>query len=113
MRKVIFVGFLAFGVLVGLLWSWNDGWGAKIVLTSIGAVTGAAVGGGLSRLGQKVGEGGSPVRFAQSSDIPGALGTSPDDLSANFWRDKGLPPFVKGRDAEPDKHMFDPDNIGP
>lgn len=109
MRKAIFVGFLAFGVVVGLLSSWDDGWGVKIVMMGIGAMFGVAVGGGLSKLGQ-----GRPYfHSAQSGDIPGALGTSSEDLSANFWRDRGLPPFVKGRDVEPDKHMFDPDNIGP
>jgi len=44
------------------------------------------------------------------SALPG-MGTSPKDLAANFWRDKGHPPFMKPTEAKPDSHMFDPDKL--
>lgn len=44
--------------------------------------------------------------------IPGGGGCSGRDLAANYWRDKGLPPFTRLPDAELNKHMFDPDRIG-
>ena len=40
-----------------------------------------------------------------------SVSTSPRSLSANYWRDRGHPPYMKPSDGDPDKHMFDPDRL--
>lgn len=108
MRKLLFIGIVALGALVGLLASAKDDWATRIVMMGIGALFGAPLGAAVSSRGKR-------IRHADTddneSDLPGTS-TSPKDLSANYWRDKGYPPLMKSTDAEPDMNMFDPDKLG-
>lgn len=110
MRKAIFLFFLLLGIGLGLLSARNDDWGLRIVMMAVGALFGGAIGGGLSQIGKRHGR-----RRLLTEDeiepIPGS-GSSGRDLAANYWRDKGLPPFTRMPDSEPNKHIFDPDRIG-
>ncbi|MGQ0597203.1 hypothetical protein [Aquabacterium sp.] len=112
MQRAIFIGFLILGVIAGLLSAWYDRWGMKLAMIAIGALVGSAIGGGLANLVQRKKVLTDVDDFTGDRTLHNPLGTSSDDLSANYWRDKGLPPFVRGQDAGPDKHMFDPDKIG-
>jgi len=105
MRRAIFIGLIVLGATVGLSSALDGDWGLRIVMTLFGALVGTAIGGALSRIGS----GRRSIRFVERA-IPG-LGTSSEDLAANYWRDKGHPPFMKPSSAEPDRHMFDPDRL--
>jgi hypothetical protein len=111
MRKAIFLFFLLLGIGIGFLSARHDGMDLQIVMMVIGALFGGGVGGGLSQIGKRRIEGRRLFDDEDIEPIPGA-GLSGRDLSANYWRDKGLPPHTRMPDAEPDKHMFDPDRIG-
>jgi len=105
MRKLIFIGVVAIGTLVGLLSAVNDDWATRFVMMAVGALFGTAIGGALALAGRR--------RFSMvrsNESIPG-MGSSTEDLAANYWRDKGSPPFMKPPSAVPDKHMFDPDKL--
>lgn len=105
MRKAILVGFIAAGALIGLFSAANDDWATRIVMMGVGALFGAPLGAALA--GRKARPGRNQV---VDSELPDA-GTSPKDLAANFWRDKGHPPLMKPTEAQPDSHMFDPDKL--
>lgn len=110
MQKAVFIFFLSLGIAAGALATRGDGWGLSAVMMGVGALFGAAIGGGLASLGKR------QRRFALRTEveidpIPG-MGTASRDLAANYWRDKGSPPFTRMPDAEPDRHMFDPDKVG-
>lgn len=106
MRKLIFIGFIVAGSAVGLLPTLGDGWGLRVVMMTIGAVVGAAIGGAVTRVGKRRANL-RPVGL----DEPYGQGTSAEDRDRNYWRDKGNPPFMKPPNAEPDRHMFDPDRL--
>ena len=106
MRKLIFMVFIALGALIGLISAMNSDWGTRLVMMGVGALFGAPIGGALASIGRK----GRPLEW-EENPLPG-MGTTPKDLAANYWRDKGHPPFMKPSEAEPDKHMFDPDRLG-
>ncbi|MEF8716995.1 MAG: hypothetical protein V5B35_06500 [Candidatus Accumulibacter necessarius] len=106
MRKLIFMVFIALGALIGLISATNSDWGTRLVMMGVGALFGAPIGGALASIGRK----GRPLEW-EENPLPG-MGTTPKDLAANYWRDKGHPPFMKPSEAEPDKHMFDPDRLG-
>ncbi|MEK8087678.1 MULTISPECIES: hypothetical protein [unclassified Aquabacterium] len=89
MQKPIFFGFIALGGLVGLFSAAMDDWGTMVVMSCIGMLFGAALGGALTRVG---GRGRNSKRDADP--IPG-MGVTSEDLAANYWRDKGHPPFMK------------------
>lgn len=107
MRKLIFMGFIVLGALIGLLSAANSDWGTRLVMMGVGALFGAPVGGALACIGRK----GRQSLDWDENLLPG-MGTTPEDLAANYWRDKGHPPFMKPSEAEPDRHMFDPDRLG-
>ncbi len=110
MRKAVFIFFLALGIAMGALATRGDDWGLSAVMMAVGALFGAAVGGGLANIGKP--QRWQALRTEDEIDpIPG-MGTSSRDLAANYWRDKGSPPFTRMPDAEPDRHMFDPDKVG-
>ncbi|CAM3345727.1 hypothetical protein [Paracidovorax anthurii] len=112
MRKAIFFFFLLLGIGAGYLSASNDDWGLRVGMMTVGAMFGGAIGGGLSQIGKRQAKFRHQWRTEEEVEpIPG-MGTSSRDLAANFWRDKGQPPFTRMPDAEPDKHMFDPDRIG-
>jgi hypothetical protein len=103
-RKLIFVAFIIVGTLAGLLAAASDDWTTRIVMAAIGAIFGAAIGGAVAFAGRR-----AATQLPRVEPIPG-MGTSSADLAANYWRDKGHPPFMKPP-AVPDKQMFDPDRL--
>jgi hypothetical protein len=74
---------LALGAGVGLFTSLQDGIGLKIVMMSIGALAGAAIGGALSHMGRK-----RQMLSGADEAIPG-LGFSSDDRMRRYWLEKG------------------------
>lgn len=106
MRKLIFIGCIALGVLIGLVSGVNGDWGTRIVMMCIGALVGTAIGGGLTRMGSK------PLPKSPSwLDLAYGEGTPEDELVKNYWRDRGHAPFTKPSEVTPDRHMFDPDKL--
>lgn len=106
-RKLISFGIVAFGAIVGLLSAAADDWATRMVMASVGvlfAVPIAAV------LGRKPMTSRKPDLWDDSSEV--GMTTSPKALAANYWRDRGHPPFMRPSDADPDRHMFDPDKLG-
>ena len=106
MRKAIFFGFIAAGTAVGLIAALNGDWGLRLVMMTIGAVIGAAIGGAVTRVGKR-----PTIRGPAGLDESYGQGTSAEDRDRNYWRDKGHPPFMKPPRGEPDRHMFDPDRV--
>jgi hypothetical protein len=98
MRRLIFVGSIVVGAAIGLLSTLGDDWGLKLLMVSLGALVGTAVGGGLS----KIGRGGS-CALREGRALRG-LGTTPEDLLDNYWRDEGHPQFMKP--PSPDDKQF-------
>lgn len=107
MRKLIFIGFVALGALIGLLSAAKADWATRLVMMGVGVLFGAPIGGALTGISRK---GRLPLEWDETH-LPG-MGTTPKDLAANYWRDKGHPPFMKPSEAVPDKHMFYPDRLG-
>ena len=106
MRKVGVVLGLLLGASAGLLASLTDDTGLKIVMMSIGAIAGAAVGGAIARIGNREQR---PLDEAEESY---GLGTSPEDRVKNFWRDKGkLVPFSGPPDPQGTRHDFDRERL--
>lgn len=99
MRKPIFFGFIALGGLVGLFSAAMDDWGTRVVMIAIGMLFGTAIGGALTRI-----DGRARTSKQDADPIPG-MGVTSEDLAANYWRDKGHPPFMKPpeSDLNPDK----------
>ncbi|MBA3996538.1 MAG: hypothetical protein K2Y02_10975 [Burkholderiaceae bacterium] len=98
MRKLIFIGFVVVGTILGLVLAASASWGARLVVMSFGALAGAAVGGSVSGIGKR-------GRAPQLRD--GALrglGTTSEDLMDNYWRDEGHPQFMKP--PSPDNKQF-------
>lgn len=112
MRKVIFLFFLLLGIGAGCLSALNDDWGLRVGMMAVGGLFGGAIGGGLSQLGKPQAKFRRQWRTEAEIEPIAGIGTSSRDLAANYWRDKGQPPFTRMPDAEPDKHMFDPDRFG-
>ena len=110
MRKAVFIFFLSLGIAVGAIATKGDDWGLGAVMMGVGALFGAAVGGGLASIGKR--QRWLTLRTEVEIDPVPGMGTSSRDLAANYWRDKGSPPFTRLPDAEPDRHMFDPDKVG-
>ena len=71
---------LVFGAVLGVLSALTDGLGLKIVMTSIGAVAGAAIGGALLTKRKR-----QPPR----PDLISEAGFSAEEHARNYWRDKG------------------------
>lgn len=93
--EVIQVRFLVFAVIaflggcVGWSVAATEDAGTRLILTLMGCAAGAAMGGALVQLGR---------RHTRKLGLDGPVagnGMTPEDLSANFWRDKGHPPFMK------------------
>lgn len=108
MRKAIFTFFLLVGIGCGLLSAWDDDWGMRIVMISVGAIFGSAVGAGISRIGTTRGERMLEVD-EELEPVAGGLGTSSRDLAANYWRDEGHMPYMKPPRPENGTHMLDAD----
>lgn len=98
MRKLIFVGFVAVGALLGLVLAASAAWGPRLVIMSFGALAGVAVGGALSGIGRK-----GSIPRPRDEALRG-LGTTSEDLEDNYWRDEGHPQFMKP--PSPDSRQF-------
>lgn len=86
MRKLIFMVFIALGALIGLIAAANADWGTRLVMMGVGALFGAPIGGALASMGRKE----RPRLEWDENPLPG-MGSTPKDLAANYWRDKGQP----------------------
>jgi hypothetical protein len=106
MRRAIFLAFIIVGMAVGLVVGLDGDRGLRIVMMFFGALAGAALGGAITKIGGRE----SATWVDRSKVIPG-LGMSSEDFAANYWRDKGRPPFTRGPHAEYGRHMFDPDKM--
>ena len=107
MRRLIFIGIIAAGALVGLMSAAHDDWATRMVMSAVGALFAAPIAVVLTRRPRSKG-----VAPAWDESLQAGAVASPKALAANYWRDKGHPPFMKPQEAEPDKHMFDPDKLG-
>lgn len=104
MKKTpIFVG-MTLGAIAGLFAAIPDGLGLKIVMMSIGAVAGTAVGGAISRIGER----GRKIPL-QKDSIPG-VGLSSEDRMKTYWRDKGKIYPMPGH-PDPEGATRDPDQL--
>ena len=107
MRKAVFIFFLSLGIAAGAFATKGDGWGLSAVMMVVGALFGAAIGGGLASIGRRVPR--LALRTEEEMDpIPG-MGTSSRDLAANYWRDEGHPQFMKPPRPEHGNRMLDAD----
>lgn len=84
MRKLTFIVFVALGVVVGLVSAAKDDWATRAVMMGIGALFGAAVGGGLTRMGSR-----AVRRESTGLDAAQGQGAPEDELVRNYWRDGG------------------------
>ncbi len=107
MRKLIFIGFIVLGALIGLIAARNGDWGTRLVMMGVGALFGAPIGGALASIGRK---GRQPLEWDESP-LPGN-GTSSKDLTANYWRDEGHPPFAKPTEGEDEMRRWDRNPLG-
>ena len=106
MRLVLFAAVLALGAMIGVIAAAGDDTSTKVTMAFVGVLFALPVGALLARR-RKGSESGQ--LSDQLLDPSGS--TSPRSLSANYWRDRGHPPFMKPSDGDPDKHMFDPDRL--
>ncbi|GEM_PF-2139997 len=83
MRKSVLLFFILLGSAVGVLAALNESVGLKILLGSIGAVAGAAIGGSLAGIGRRRGR-----PYAQFNETD-ELATVQDEQSRNYWLDRG------------------------
>ncbi|RZI40141.1 hypothetical protein EGT07_25140 [Herbaspirillum sp. HC18] len=95
---------MAVGALIGLFTSIPDSVGLKIVMMSIGALAGTAVGAAISRIGER----NHKMRLQQDS-IPG-VGFSPEERMRTYWRDKGKIYPMSGH-PDPEGATRDPDQL--
>ena len=106
MRKAVFLTLVVIGAAVGLVSATGDDWGVKIVMLTVGAIAGAAIGGAVSGIAAN-----GRKRLSREVEVATGLGMQPDDLMDNYWRDKGRPPLVSALEAEHGRHQFDPDKL--
>ena len=106
MRKAVFLTLVVIGAAVGLVSATGDDWGVKIVMLTVGAIAGAAIGGAVSGIAAN-----GRKRLSREVEVAPGLGMQPDDLMDNYWRDKGRPPLVSALEPEHGRHQFDPDKL--
>lgn len=107
MRKAVFIFFLSLGIAAGALATRGDDWGLSAVMMVVGALFGAAIGGGLASIGKR--QRLLALRTDEEIDVVPGMGTSSRDLAANYWRDEGHPPFMKPPRPEHGNRMLDAD----
>lgn len=106
MRLVLFAAVVALGAMIGVIAAAGDDTSTKVTMAFVGVLFALPVAALLARR-RKGAERGQLTD--EPIDTPGS--TSPRSLSANYWRDRGHPPYMKPSDGDPDKHMFDPDRL--
>lgn len=102
MHKTIFVIFILLGSAVGVFVALNESVGLKILLGSIGAVAGTAVGGAIVGIGRRR----SRPR-AQCNETDGLVAVQ-DEQARNYWLDQGrltaAPGLSHPDDNDPHSH---------
>lgn len=108
MRKLIFFGCIALAVSVGLILGVaEESWGLAIMSGLKLGILGAVVGALLSNIGRKSSEEEVADEILDADEEMervgrlGGQGMSPEEVSANYWRDKGHPPFINPEDYDP------------
>jgi hypothetical protein len=95
MRLLIFLGTVVLGALIGSMAGLHEDLLVRVVLSLIGALVGCAAGGAIVRLGS-----GRKPDLNACGELLG-VGITSEDLAANYWRDRGHPPFMKPPDEDP------------
>ena len=102
MRKTIFVLFILLGSAVGVFAALSESVGLKILLGSIGAVAGAAIGGALAGIGRRRGQ-----PYAQFNETD-ELAAVQVEQARNYWLDRGRltasPGLPHSDDNDPHNH---------
>ncbi|KQP23400.1 hypothetical protein [Pseudorhodoferax sp. Leaf267] len=111
MRKLVFLVVFMTGVGLGWLSARHDATGLQIGMMAVGALFGAAIGGGLCQIGLRR-PWQRPIPTEEEMHPIPRMGMSGRDMAANYWRDKGHPPFMKPPRPEYGLHMFDADKRG-
>ena len=83
MRKALFDIFILLGSSVGVFAALSESIGLKILLGSIGAVAGAAIGGALAGVGCRRGR--SHAQFNETDELAAVQ----DQQARNYWLDRG------------------------
>ena len=109
MRKLIFFTIVGFGAFVGFLSAIHDSWGLRFVMMMMGVIFAVPVA-GLAFAGTGKSRHFGHGRRSHQSELTGQ-GISIDDLAANYWRDKGHPPFMNPADAILDSNINHPDKL--
>lgn len=94
LRLTLFLAIVVAGAIAGFLTGSGEDSDTRLVLAGIGSLIGAAIGGAVLKLGGTRGP-----NATTGSPIPGS-GVTSEDLAANYWRDKGHPPFMKPPDDD-------------
>ncbi len=94
LRLTLFLAIVVAVAIAGFLTGSGEDAATRLVLAGIGSLIGAAIGGAVLKLGGTKGP-----NTSTGSPIPGA-GVTSEDLAANYWRDKGHPPYMKPPDGE-------------
>lgn len=108
MRKFIFIGCIALAASAGLIIGAVEGsWGLAILFGLKFTVIGMAIGALLSGIWRRSSK---PKETDDASIVDdelervsrlGGQGMSPEEVSANYWRDKGHAPFMNPEDHDP------------
>ena len=106
MRKLIFIGFIGLGALIGCISVMNSDWGTRLVMMGVGALFAAPIGGALAGIGK------SGRSLGRGESLLPSDGTSSKDLAANYWRDEAHSPFVKPGTSEGEMHRWDRGSAG-
>ncbi|HCF9151639.1 TPA: hypothetical protein NI628_006935 [Pseudomonas aeruginosa] len=95
LRLALFLAIVAAGAIAGFATGSGEDSATRLVLAGVGALIGAAIAGAVLKLGGIKGS-----NTYTGGAIPGS-GVTSEDLAANYWRDKGHPPFMKPPEGDP------------